>query len=190
MSELRSRLRQFYAEAGRRRLFRVIVVYLLVGLASLEGISNLGSALSFPGWTDTLVAVVLLVGFPIALLIGWFYDFTGAGFVRTETIAAVDNSDQLHPSGLGASTATESSSRAQVVAPAPDPKSIAVLPFVDMSPEQDQEYFGDGIAEEIINALTRIEDLHVSARTSSFAFQGSEPRGRNDWGETPCGLTA
>ncbi len=57
-------------------------------------------------------------------------------------------------------------------------KSIAVLPFVDMSPDGDQEYFGDGIAEEIINALTRVVDLRVVARTSSFAFKGREVQAR------------
>lgn len=170
MSELNSRSKRFYDEAGRRRLFWVIVVYMLVGLASLEGISNLGSALSFPGWSDTFVAVLLLIGFPIALLVGWFYDFTGAGFIRTEPLSVVDNPNQTQTGRMPASTTAVLSDNPHS-APVPDPKSIAVLPFVDMSPEQDQEYFGDGIAEEIINALSRIEDLHVSARTSSLAFK-------------------
>jgi serine/threonine-protein kinase len=171
MNELRSKLQWFYDEAGRRRLFRVVVVYVLVGLAALEGVSNLGSALSFPGWANTVTATLLLVGFPVALLIGWFYDFTGLGFVRTESLGVVDNPDQILPSRMSASPAEDSSSNPHSPVPVPDPKSIAVLPFLDMSPEQDQEYFGDGIAEEIINALTRIADLHVSARTSSFAFK-------------------
>jgi TolB-like protein/Tfp pilus assembly protein PilF len=174
MSDIRYKLKLFYEEAGRRRLYRVLVVYLLVGLAALEGMSNLGSALSFPGWTDTLVAVLLLGGFPVALVVGWFYDFTGAGFVKTEPLGTFDNPNRIQASGVLASTVPTRSTQPPVPESAPDPKSIAVLPFVDMSPEQDQEYFGDGIAEEIINALTRIEDLHVSARTSSFAFKGRD----------------
>ena len=89
MSDLKSRLLLLYAEAGRRRVFRVVVVYLLVGFAALEGTSNLGSALGFPDSTETFVAVLLLVGFPIAVAIGWFYDFTAVGLVRTEALPPV-----------------------------------------------------------------------------------------------------
>jgi len=152
----------------------VIVVYLLVGLAALEGMSNLESALNFPAWTDTFVAVLLLAGFPVVLLIGWFYDFTGAGFVKTEPAAAIETSTQSQTDHALAAPTQAPTGEPQDSAPAPDLKSIAVLPFVDMSPEQDQAYFGDGIAEEIINALTRIEDLHVTSRTSSFSFKGKD----------------
>ena len=170
MNNSRSRLKLLYDETRRRRLFRAVVVYLLVGLATLEGVSNLGSALNFPGWTDTFVAVLLLVGFPVVLLVGWFYDLTAAGFIRTEPVMSSsdpirnETSDEPAPMAAGARSG-------QLPSKAPDRKSIAVLPFVDMSPDGDQEYFGDGIAEEIINALTRIDDLHVMARTSSFAFK-------------------
>lgn len=174
MNDLRSKLQLLYEEAGRRRLFRLIVVYLLAGFAALEGVGNLGSALRFPGWTNTFVAVLLLIGFPIALVIGWFYDFTGAGFVRTAPLAASGIPDQIDTRAGPRSTTAVQSGRPHEPAAAPDRKSIAVLPFVDMSPEKDQEYFGDGIAEEIINALTRIDDLHVLARTSSFAFKGQD----------------
>ena len=84
-----------FREIGRRRLYRVVVVYLLVGLAALEGMSNLESALNFPMWTDTLVAVLLLAGFPVVLLIGWFYDFTGVGFVKTEPAATFETPTQV-----------------------------------------------------------------------------------------------
>jgi serine/threonine-protein kinase len=174
MNDLRSKLQLLYEEVGRRRLFRVIVVYLLAGFAVLEGVSNLGSALGFPGWINTFVAVLLLIGFPIALLIGWFYDFTGAGFVRTAPLAVSGNPDQIDTRAGPPSTTAVQLGRPHEPEAAPDRKSIAVLPFVDMSPEKDQEYFGDGIAEEIINALTRIDDLHVLARTSSFTFKGQD----------------
>lgn len=171
MSKLRTRLLSLFEEARRRRMFRVVILYVLVGLATLEGAGNLAAALNFPTWTDTLVAVALLAGFPVAVVAGWFFDFTTAGFVRTEP-AISGQRKSYRPT---ASFRGEVPSDGPAVARVPrDPKSIAVLPFVDMSPDGSQEYFGDGIAEEIINALTRIDDLKVLARTSSFAFKGGE----------------
>jgi TolB-like protein/Tfp pilus assembly protein PilF len=168
VSKLRSKLLLLYEEARRRRLFRVVILYVLVGLAALEGAGNLGSALNFPGWTDTLVALLLIAGFPVAILLGWFFDFTTSGFVRTDpAVAGVPKG--IRSPGTSSSAVPYSSSRKPA-----DRKSIAVLPFVDMSPDRSQEYFGDGIAEEIINSLTRIDDLRVVARTSSFAFKGSD----------------
>jgi serine/threonine-protein kinase len=155
MSDLRSRLQLFFTEVKRRRMFRVVILYVIVGFAVLEGASNLASALNFPEWTLTLVAVLVILG--------WVFDITPAGVVRTQPLATTDVAIQP-----GVSTGPPTSDST------PSRKSIAVLPFVDMSPEQDQEYFGDGIAEEIINALTRIEDLRVVARTSSFALKGQD----------------
>ena len=172
VSKLSSKLVPLFEEARRRRLFRVVVLYVLVGLATLEGAGNLGSALNFPGWTNTLVALVVLAGFPVAILVGWFFDFTASGFVRTDP--AVTAVPMPIRSGTPLRGAVQPTADYPVVRRSPDRKSIAVLPFVDMSPDGSQEYFGDGIAEEIINSLTRIEDLRVLARTSSFAFKGKE----------------
>ncbi|MCK5482998.1 MAG: tetratricopeptide repeat protein, partial [Gemmatimonadetes bacterium] len=173
MSKLKSKLLPLFEEARRRHMFRVVILYVLVGLAALEGAGNLGSALNFPGWTDTLVALLVLAGFPVAILVGWFFDFTASGFVRTDpAITAVQ------PRPIRSETPSRGGAPSTGAYPAfdrpADPKSIAVLPFVDMSPDGSQEYFGDGIAEEIINSLTRIEDLRVVARTSSFAFKGRD----------------
>lgn len=173
MSNLRLSLLPLYEEARRRRMFRVVILYVLVGLATLEGASNLGSALNFPAWTNTLVALLVLAGFPVAIVLGWFFDFTASGFVRTHPAPAAVDTNQVRASEVpssAVSTAGASASSRTVA----DRNSIAVLPFVDMSPDRSQEYFGDGIAEEIINSLTRIEDLRVVARTSSFAFKGRD----------------
>lgn len=154
-------------------MFRVVIFYVLVGLATLEGTGNLGSALNFPAWTNTLVALLVLAGFPVAIVLGWFFDFTASGFVRTDPTRAAVGANQVRAPEVPSSSvsAAGASASSRKVA---DRKSIAVLPFVDMSPDRSQEYFGDGIAEEIINSLTRIEDLRVVARTSSFAFKGRD----------------
>ena len=76
-------------------MFRVVILYVLVGLATLEGAGNLASALNFPAWTDTLVAVLVLAGFPVAILLGWFFDFTASGFVRTDPARAAVGAHQV-----------------------------------------------------------------------------------------------
>src|SRR5205085_10170033 len=89
-----------------------------------------------------------ILGFPMMVVLSWSYDANPVGLVVTATPKA-----------------------APVVVP-PEPRSIAVLPFVDMSPNHDQEHFSDGIAEEILNVLAKLEHLRVAARTSAFAFKG------------------
>ncbi|MDP2470513.1 MAG: tetratricopeptide repeat protein [Candidatus Palauibacterales bacterium] len=176
MSNLRSRLLPLYEEARRRRMFRVVIVYVLVGLATLEGAGNLVAALNLPVWIDTLVALLVLAGFPVAIVVGWFFDFTAAGFVRTDAVRESD--PPRHVSSSESRSPVKTLTTGAAGHPAADRKSIAVLPFLDMSPDRSQEYLGDGIAEEIINALTRIEDLRVVARTSSFAFKGRNENAR------------
>ncbi|MGD8698637.1 MAG: tetratricopeptide repeat protein, partial [Gemmatimonadales bacterium] len=136
-------MRPFLAELKRRKVVRVAIVYVLVGLVVVEAANNLFPALNLPDWTVTLVVALALLGFPIALALAWAFDITPA---RVKRAAGED---------AGA-----------------DERSIAVLPFTDMSPEGDQEYLCDGMAEELIDALTKVKELRVAARTSSFQFKG------------------
>ena len=158
-----SRLQTFLAELKRRRLFRIVIVYAVAGFVVLEGAGNLASALHFPEWTVTSVALVVLIGFPITIFVAWAFDVTPKSAARTQPSAPTGEATG-HVATHGEPIADRSDDR----------QSIAVLAFDDMSPEQDQEYFGDGIAEEIINALTRVGDLRVAARTSAFALKGKD----------------
>ena len=97
-----------------------------------------------------LVIVVVIVGFPVVIVLAWLFDITPTG-IRRDTGAAVSATDNR--------------------------PSIAVLPFADLSPGGDQEYFSDGIAEEILNVLVRIEGLKVASRTTSWGFKGQESLG-------------
>jgi len=152
-----SRFSLFLAELKRRRVYRVATVYVVVG-AGILGLCE--AALPSDTW-QTLqipVGVILLVGFPVALVLAWAYE------VRPEepqigSFAAHPSPSEPQP-GRPASDVSAASHR-----------SIAVLPFSDMSPGGDQEYFCDGVAEEILNVLTRIPDLRVAARTSSFSYK-------------------
>jgi TolB-like protein/Flp pilus assembly protein TadD len=154
-------VKPFLAELKRRKVVRVTIVYVLVGLVVVEAANNLFPALNLPDWTVTLVVALAILGFPVAVALAWAFDITPAGVVRT---AALEAGQEDAPSAAVAAT---------LASERPDElKSIAVLPFADMSPEGDQEYLGDGLAEEVLNVLALLPELRVAARTSSFAFKG------------------
>lgn len=140
---------RFLGELHRRKVLRVAASYAIVAWLLLQVAEVTFEPLHVPDWVMTMVVLLAIIGFPIALVLAWAFDITPDGIEKDGEDAAAD---------------TEAVS-------APHP-SIAVLSFDDMSPEQDQEYFCDGIAEEILNRLVRIDKLGVAARTSSFRFKG------------------
>lgn len=181
-------LSSLLAELRRRNVTKVALGYAIVAFVVGEAAGIFLPALNLPEWTITLVVALLVLGFPIALVLAWALELTPHGVVREGSREAPAGSS----AGGGAAAIVgggrraddrrtgraEPSSAATGTAPlvharaAPE-RSIAVLPFTDMSAEHDQEYLGDGIAEEVIDALTRFDSLHVAARTSSFGFKQS-----------------
>jgi TolB-like protein/Tfp pilus assembly protein PilF len=159
MSDSRSGLRVFLAELKRRRVFRVAVVYAVVGFVVWQVAELAVPGLALPDWVFRLIVLLTILGFPIALVLAWAFEITPKGVRRTEP-AAVESG----PSGTVESVPARAVGVAQ--------KSVAVLPFANMSDDPGYEYFSDGMTEEIIDALTRLKDLRVAARTSSFAFKG------------------
>ncbi len=154
-------MKPFLAELKRRKVVRVAVVYVVVGLVVVEAANNLLPALNLPDWTVTLVVALAILGFPVAVALAWAYDITPEGVVRTP--AQEPGQEEAPSADVAARPVPERRD---------DLKSIAVLPFADMSPEGDQEYLGDGLAEEVLNVLALLPELQVAARTSSFAFKG------------------
>ena len=134
------------AELKRRRVYPVTAAYAVFGFVLLQIGEITFTPLGLPNWVMVGLIVVVLVGFPVVVALAWLFDITPTG-IRRDSMAMV-RSEQ-----------------------ADGRPSIAVLPFVDMSPEQDQGYFCEGIAEEILNALTKIRQLNVAARTSSFQYK-------------------
>jgi adenylate cyclase len=132
-------------ELKRRKVFRVIAAYAVAAWLLLQVGEVTFGPLGIPEWVMTALIVAVIGGFPVVVVLAWMFDVTPSGLQR------------------------DSGERSEGTA-ADDRPSIAVLPFTDMSPEQDQRYFCDGVAEEILNALTRIEQLHVAARSSSFQY--------------------
>ena len=184
---------RFFAELKRRRVFRVMAVYGVVAFGVLQAADIAFPRLGMPEWTITLVLLLSLLGFPIAIVLAWAFEQTPEGLKRTPDaedaeISAIASAPaaQRWPVGVAAAVGTAlflvsawwmfdgpnaGSTVAELDRDAPV-ESIAVLPFVDMSPDGDQEYFGDGVAEELLDALAKVEGLVVAARTSSFRFRG------------------
>ncbi len=158
-------------ELRRRRVFRVAAAYAVVALVCLELIDALFPALLLPDWAGTFVAVLLIVGFPVAIILAWAYDVTPEGVRRTPgealTGAAADASSEgsARSDGSRAAFGDDAAGRS-----AGD--SIAVLPFANLSGEDENDYLSDGIAEELINALNQVEGLRVASRGSCFQFKG------------------
>jgi len=151
-----SNLGQFWQELKRRKVVRVIIAYGAAAFVILELVDIVSPSLGLPIWTLNFVLVLLCVGFFITVILSWVYDITPRGIIKTKPIQPAHGQKEDYPQ-------IDKISRFK--------NSIAVLPFQDMSPQKDQEYFCDGMTEEIINALTHIESLKVIARTSSFAFK-------------------
>ena len=134
--------------------------------------------------------LALLIGLPVVLVLAWYHGDRGQQRISEPRVRDPDAAAPARRRDLLVLPARERSALAQAArwrsqphaatppeaAPAPDEKSIAVLPFVDMSAEKDQEYMSDGIAEELLNLLAKVPDLKVIARTSSFAFKGEKSR--------------
>jgi adenylate cyclase len=170
----------FFAELKRRNVYKVGVAYIVAGWALPQGIAQVFPVFDIPNWVIRLIVLLIIIGFPVALALAWAFEITPEGVKRTEDVdAATDTRAKSHTwiyiavvgavlsiglFFLGRFTVSQSSK-----SPA---KSIAVLPFVDMSQGKDQEYFCDGISEEILDTLAKVEGLRVVARTSSFSFKG------------------
>jgi len=187
--------KRFFAELKRRRVFRVMAVYGAVAFVVVQVADLAFPRLGMPDWTITLVLLLSLLGFPIAIVLTWAFEQTPQGLKRTERAApelidriASAPPAQRWPMGLAAAAGTAlllvgvwwvldgpGADSAVAALDSDDPvESIAVLPFADLSPEGDQAYFGDGLAEELLDALARVNGLRVAARTSSFRFRGED----------------
>ena len=182
---------RFFADLKRRRVFRVMAVYGVVAFAIIEAADAIFPRMALPDWTVTLVVWLALLGFPVAIVLAWALEMTPEGVRRTAEAApgelteiiAAPASQRWSAGVLALVGVTALLAGAWYVgrqsAPPPDADpavgissaSIAVLPLADMSPDKDQEYFSEGISEELLNLLTKIPELQVTARTSSFSFK-------------------
>ncbi len=186
-----------FAELKRRNVFRVAAAYLALGWIVTQVTTTVAPMMHLPEWIGPVVLWIGVIGFPFVLLFSWIYELTPEGIKKE---AEVDRTQSItHHTGqrldyvviallvvaIGLYAFHEfrpANNRVTVVA-TPKPgtvastgsdRSVAVLPFVDMSAAKNQDYFADGISEELLNLLAQVPQLRVIARTSSFSFKGKE----------------
>jgi TolB-like protein len=192
---------RFLEQLKHRNVIRVGILYLVVCWLILDPVHVLFHMLEVPLWANRLVVILMAAGFPAVILFAWVYEITPEGLKPTAEVEphrsirnvtgqrlnraivvvmamalAYFAADKfwLSKRATTEQTATPAASVAPTTTPAAtaiSDQSIAVLPFVDMSEKKDQEYFSDGLSEELIDMLTKIQDLRVPARTSSFYFK-------------------
>jgi TolB-like protein len=180
----------FFRELKRRNVYKVAVAYAVVGWLVMQVSATIVPALHLPDEITTSIVVLVLLGFPVALVIAWAFEMTPQGMKRTEDIGPHEVIPQWSGRKFAALIIVLAAGAAALLAyqlfqpktPSPAPyvaqpadvpsRSIAVLPFVNMSRDKENEYFIDGLTEEILNRLAQISALRVPGRTSSFAFKG------------------
>lgn len=192
----------FFDELKRRNVFRVAIAYIVIAWLLLQVGDTLAPALLLPGWISSALAFFLILGFPVAIFFAWAFELTPEGvkregsidqgqsikrfsgrkmdraimlllavalgyFVFDKFVLSPDKNQLIRDQATGEQATVDADSIVTV-----DKNSIAVLPFVNMSSDPEQEYFSDGLTEELLNLLAKIPELRVTSRSSAFAFKG------------------
>jgi len=165
----------------RRKVVQWGIAYVAGSWALLQGIVLLADVFHWPESSKQIATLVLLIGLPVALVLAWYHGDRGEQRIRGTELSIITVLLLLggavlwyHQRESGKLVDTVASATPSATVPVPTDKSIAVLPFVNMSPDKEQEYFADGISEELLNLLAQVPELRVIARTSSFSFKGKE----------------
>src|SRR5213080_4858644 len=183
--------KNFFAELKRRNVYKVAVAYALVAWLLIQAASILFPTFDAPPWVMKVFVAVLVLGFPIALVFSWAFEITPEGIKREEDVPP--NESITHHTGrkivgitivvaviaaglfvyqLVRSKNTGTPRQSEATTASISQKSVAVLPFANLSDDKGSEYFSDGISEELLTVLQKIPGLHVAARTSAFSFKG------------------
>ncbi|PHS21219.1 MAG: hypothetical protein COA84_16005 [Robiginitomaculum sp.] len=182
-------MKKLFDELKRRNVIRLAIAYAVVGWLLIQIANTIEAASGLPEWFDGVVVGFVAIGFPLVLLFAWAFEMTPEGVKKTSEVdgdtSLTSKTDQKINYLIGGALVLAlgfigwqnfAPGTGSVASPAAQAQaadaSIAVLPFVDMSPQGDQEYFSDGISEEILNVLAQIPELRVAARTSAFSFKG------------------
>jgi serine/threonine-protein kinase len=180
--------RKFFAELKRRHVYRVAIAYGVVAWLLIQVATQVFPFFEIPNWVVRLVVLVIVLGFPVALIVAWAFEMTPEGMKRAEDIAPNEYIPHWSARRFAALIVAiamlatglmmfplvrnKSTSTAQITAaPTPSQKSIAVLPLLNESGDPNDEYFSDGLSEELIAALAQIKGLKVIGRNSSFRFK-------------------
>jgi TolB-like protein/tetratricopeptide (TPR) repeat protein len=191
---------RFFAELKRRNVLRAGVLYIGAAWALAQGIAQLGPAFGMPDWGTRWFVIACCIGFPLWIAFAWFYEFTPQGLKRESEVAPGDsithstgrkldfwiigvlaaavvllvtNQFVLRRDATSVANRVDASTAAAELAKVPA-KSVAVLPFANESGDPKQQYFSDGLSEELITSLTQLADLKVIGKYSSFRFRDSK----------------
>src|SRR5256884_7885332 len=179
-------MNNFFSELKRRNVYKVAVAYAVVGWLLVQVATQIFPFLEIPNWIVRLVIILIAIGFPIALVIAWAFEITPQGIERTEVadtmpvaagqkkhawiyvaiVGAVLSIGLFFLGRYGFRNATSSSSELPA-------KSIAVLPFDNLSRDPDNAYFAEGVQDEILTRLAKVADLKVISRTSTQRFKSA-----------------
>ncbi|MEQ9264341.1 MAG: tetratricopeptide repeat protein [Balneolaceae bacterium] len=184
------KFQKLFEELKRRNVFRVATAYVIAGWLIIQICATTFPYLNLPEWLITAVIIFVLIGFPLSLIFAWAFELTPDGLkksVEVDITESVTSATGKKLNGIiisvlsvslffilvervffaKASILEDANLTAQI-----ETASIAVLPFVNMSGDIENEYFSDGLSEELLNALAKVEDMKVAGRTSSFKFKG------------------
>ncbi len=180
----------FWSELKRRNVAKAAIAYAAIGWLLIEVSSAIFPIYKAPDWVLQVLVTTILLGFPVALVLSWVFDVTPGGVVRTDDVAGDPSArawsrrrlDVIIAVALIAAIAVFIADRmletsapnetADATPPVAAMTSLAVLPFVNLSGDPEQEYFADGLTEELLSRLAQVPDLKVPARSSSFHFKG------------------
>ena len=189
----------YLKELQRRNVIRAVVAYVVLAWILLQVSTGLEEALNLPGWFDAVITAMLAIGLPVVAVFSWVYELTPDGVVKTEDVPPANSVtprtgrrldiitavgvviliglvllDRVSDRDVEPDAVPHVETEAEVTTPpeVASDKSIAVLPFVAMTDSKDDEYFADGLSEELLNVLSRIDDLKVAGRTSAFYYKG------------------
>ena len=174
-------------ELKRRKVFRVLASYAVVVFVIMQLVEILFPIFNFPQWTQQFTVILLLLGFPVAAIFSWIFDKTPDGFIKTGKIKSpktiVKNITPFYLQKrniillVGVMGGIILGRFGQNILPQPEKindKSIAVLPFENLSKEGEDEYFADGMTEDILTELSKIKDLLVISRTTIMKYKGTK----------------
>jgi TolB-like protein/Flp pilus assembly protein TadD len=176
----------FFSELKRRNVYKVAVAYIVAGWALSQGIAQVFPVFDIPNWVIRLIVLLIIIGLPIALVLAWMFEITPQGIKRTEAADAMPVSAKprkyiwIYVVVIGAAISIGlfflgrySASTRQTQSSGTPEKSIAVLPFDNLSRDPDNAYFCEGVQDEILTRLAKVADLKVISRTSTQHFKSS-----------------
>ncbi len=182
----------FFAELKRRNVYKVAVAYIVAGWALSQGIAQVFPVFDIPNWAIRLIVLVIIIGLPVALILAWMFELTPQGIKRTEDVDVALAAQQpkkhtwifvviigalvsvgLFFLGRYTASSVTSGESGQPGGPSVPQKSIAVLPFDNLSRDPDNAYFCEGVQDEILTRLAKVGDLKVISRTSTQHFKSA-----------------